>query len=119
MTTITKKNPDKWYWYTILLIFALMALIGIKNCQGQQWPSDSVKFMQGLTTPEPLQFDILDHWKLQRQAQKKKHMRAFAIKSSLMFVSGVADATSEALRSHYDGFKNRFPDARDTFWNPS
>ena len=36
-----------------------------------------------------------------------------------MFVSGVADGTSEVLRYHYEGFKNRFPDARDTFWQPS
>lgn len=59
MTTITKKNPDKWYWYTILLIFALMALIGIKNCQGQN--------------------DIWACWKLQRQEQQKEEMNQLSI----------------------------------------
>lgn len=38
---------------------------------------------------------------------------------SLMFISGSCDGQVETLLHHYPAFKKRFPNANDSYWNPS
>ena len=49
----------------------------------------------------------------------KKQAGRFALKTSLIFVSGIADGTRETLKWHYPRFKAVFPGANDSYWNPS
>lgn len=52
------------------------------------------------------------------QAQKK--WKDYLISGSAMFVSGMLDGTVESINYHYEtGFKPRFPNANDQFWNPA
>lgn len=53
--------------------------------------------------------------------QEKKEISNFrkVLPYGLLFVSGAFDGTAEALRYHYDGFKEIFPNCSDRFWNPS
>lgn len=43
--------------------------------------------------------------------------KTVAIRSSLLFVSGFADGTSEVLKVKYESFERVFPDCNDQFWN--
>lgn len=49
----------------------------------------------------------------------KKQAGRFALKTSLIFASGMADGTRETLKWHYPRFKAVFPGANDSYWNPS
>ena len=54
----------------------------------------------------------------QMNAQKK--FRKYLITGSAMFVSGMLDGTIETIQWHYDqGFKPKFPNANQQFWNPA
>lgn len=51
-------------------------------------------------------------------AQKK--WKDYLVSGSSVFVSGMLDGTIEAISYHYEnGFKARFPNANDQFWNPA
>ena len=51
-------------------------------------------------------------------AQKK--IKDYLLIGSCMFVSGMLDGTIESINYHYDrGFKRRFSNAGDQFWNPA
>ncbi|PBQ33403.1 hypothetical protein CNR22_16995 [Sphingobacteriaceae bacterium] len=52
------------------------------------------------------------------QAQLK--LKQYWLAGSVLFASGLMDGTIESINYHYeDGFKLRFPKARDHFWNPA
>ncbi|HXU27355.1 MAG TPA: hypothetical protein VN698_08995 [Bacteroidia bacterium] len=52
-------------------------------------------------------------------AQKKK-LKDYLILGSSSLVSGMLDGTIESISYHYDnGFKRRFKNVNDQFWNPS
>ena len=46
--------------------------------------------------------------------------KEYLVPGAAMFVSGMIEGTNEAMMFHYKyGFKNRFPEASDKFWNPA
>ena len=46
--------------------------------------------------------------------------KEYLIPGSLMMISGMVEGTNEALLFHYKyGFKNRFPNANNQYWDPS
>ena len=49
----------------------------------------------------------------------KSYVYNVALISSLIFLSGMADGTAEALKYRYPEFKKVFPNANDQFWNPN
>lgn len=52
------------------------------------------------------------------QAQMK--LKDYFITGGSVFVSGLLDGTIESISYHYDnGFKARFPNVNDQFWNPA
>jgi len=52
------------------------------------------------------------------QAQKK--IKDYLITGSSVFVSGILNGTIETLSFHYEtGFKPRFKNINDQFWNPA
>lgn len=54
------------------------------------------------------------------QAQKNKKLKYYLLAGSSVFVSGILDGTIETINYHYEsGFKPRFPNANDQFWNPA
>lgn len=48
----------------------------------------------------------------------KQQAGRFALKTSLIFASGMAEGTRETLKWHYPRFKAVFPGANDGYWNP-
>lgn len=52
-------------------------------------------------------------------APRKINIKQYILPGSAMFVSGFLDGTIEAIKFHYDsGFKPRFKNVDDQFWNP-
>lgn len=50
---------------------------------------------------------------------RKINLKQYVIPASTMFISGLLDGTIEAIKFHYySGFKRRFKNANDQFWNP-
>lgn len=95
MQTTAKSN--KPYWIAIAIIFALAAILAIKQANAQGG-LQKIKDMQLL--------------------QKQKDRKLLAVKCACMMVSGAFDGTAESLKFHYDRFNNRFP-GNEQFWNPA
>jgi len=53
------------------------------------------------------------------QLLPKSNVKPLIIKSTLLFVSGACDGTSEVLRINYNQFKKVHTKANDQFWNPN
>lgn len=52
-------------------------------------------------------------------ANAQRPWKEYLIPGSAMFISGFLEGTDEALHYHYaTGFKPRFPNANDQYWNP-
>ncbi|MGZ4034861.1 MAG: hypothetical protein ACXVPU_02555 [Bacteroidia bacterium] len=50
---------------------------------------------------------------------RKMNLKQYILPGSTMFISGLLDGTVESIKFHYEsGFKPRFKQANDQFWNP-
>jgi hypothetical protein len=53
------------------------------------------------------------------ESQAQKNWKKYLICGSTSFVSGMMDGTIESINYHYhNGFKTRYKNANDQFWNP-
>ncbi len=56
---------------------------------------------------------------LSQAAIAQKEWKKYIVSGSSAFASGFLDGTIETISYHYyNGFKTRFPNANDQFWNP-
>jgi len=53
------------------------------------------------------------------QLYSKKELLNLTLTSSLCFVGGAFDGTTETLKFHYSQFEKVFPNANKQFWDPS
>lgn len=57
---------------------------------------------------------------MQASIAQKIKWKDYLVTGSSMFVSGMLDGTIESINYHYEsGFKPRFTNANDQFWNPA